>query len=193
MTVSQWMYGLLVVTLEPDRVAPAVLSSIDVVIAIGKEPAEMLNIFRKSVGESPAPLENVTLHPGEALAWLRDSGKPPFVFQSSPPRAERRRHRRKYAEGELRPDLCSYFRGPEGKLNLKAQNLAIFLQIADGVDDATWLFHLKNGDIARWFRDVIKDPELALQVELMERGDVNAEESRKHIRSEIEQRYILAA
>ncbi len=52
MTVSQWMYGLLVVTLEPDRVAPAVLSSIDVVIAIGKEPAEMLNIFRKSVGES---------------------------------------------------------------------------------------------------------------------------------------------
>ncbi|PYS10423.1 MAG: hypothetical protein DMG17_24850 [Acidobacteria bacterium] len=58
-------YGFLVVTLEPDRVAPAVLSSIDVVIAIGKEPAEMLNIFRKSVGESPAPLENVTLHPGE--------------------------------------------------------------------------------------------------------------------------------
>jgi len=153
----------------------------------------MLNIFRKSVGESPAPLENVTLHPGEALAWLRDSGKPPFVFQSSLPRAERRRHRRKYAEGELRPDLCFYFRGPEGKLNLKAQNLAIFLQIADGVDDATWLFHLKNGDIARWFPDVIKDPELALQVELMERGDVNAEESRKHIRSEIEQRYILAA
>ena len=162
-------------------------------IAIGKQPAEMLNIFRKSVGESPAPLENVTLHPGEALAWLRDSGKPPFVFQSSLPRAERRRHRRKYAEGELRPDLCFYFRGPEGKLNLKAQNLAIFLQIADGVDDATWLFHLRNGDIARWFRDVIKDPELALQVELMERGDVNADESRKHIRSEIEQRYILAA
>ena len=89
-------YGFLVVTLEPDRVAPAVLSSIDVVIAIGKEPAEMLNIFRKSVGESPAPLENVTLHPGEALAWLRDSGKPPFVFQSSLPRAERRRHRRKF-------------------------------------------------------------------------------------------------
>jgi len=82
----------------------------------------------------------VTLHPGEALAWLGDSGKPPFVFQSSPPRAERRRHRRKYAEGELMPDLCFYFRGPEGKLNLKAQNLAIFLQIADSVDDATWLF-----------------------------------------------------
>ncbi len=134
MTVSQSMYGLMVVTLEPDRVDPAVLSSIDVVIAIGKQPAEIMNIFRKSAGESPASLESVTLQQGEALAWLRDSGKPPFVFQSSLPRAERRRHRRKYAEGELRPDLCFYFRGPEGKLNLKAQNLAIFLQIADGLD-----------------------------------------------------------
>src|SRR5216117_839499 len=157
-TVSQSMYGLMVVTLEPDRVDPAVLSSIDVVIAIGKQPAEIMNIFRKSAGESPASLESVTLQQGEALAWLRDSGKPPFVFQSSLPRAERRRHRRKYAEGELRPDLCFYFRGPEGKLNLKAQNLAVFLQMGDGVDDETWLFHLKNGDISGWFHNVIKDP-----------------------------------
>ena len=133
------------------------------------------------------------LRPGEAVAWLRDSAEPPFLFRSALPRAERRRHRRKYAEGELRPDLCFYFRGPDGKLNLKAQNLAIFLQIADGIDDETWLFHLKNGDISRWFRDVIKDPELALQAELMERGDVNAEESRKLIRLEIEHRYLLAA
>ena len=87
MTVSQSMYGLMVVTLEPDRVDPAVLSSIDVVIAIGKQPAEIMNIFRKSAGESPASLESVTLQQGEALAWLRDSGKPPFVFQSSLPRA----------------------------------------------------------------------------------------------------------
>ena len=89
------MYGLMVVTLEPDRVAPAVLSSIDV-YRDRKTTGRDAEHFRKSVGESPAPLENVTLHPGEALAWLRDSGKPPFVFQSSLPRAERRRHRRKF-------------------------------------------------------------------------------------------------
>jgi hypothetical protein len=124
---------------------------------------------------------------------MRDSAEPPFVFKTALPRAERRRHRRKYAEGELSPDLCFYFRGPEGKLNLKAQNLAMFLQIADGVDDETWLFHLKNGDVSGWFRDVIKDPELALQTQLMERGDIDVKESRKQIRSEIEQRYILAA
>jgi hydroxymethylpyrimidine pyrophosphatase-like HAD family hydrolase len=193
LTVSQKMYGIMLITLEPDRVAPALLSSTDVVIAVGNDPAAMLNIFSKTVGAKPPELDRVTLRPGEALAWLRDSAEPPFIFRAPLPRAERRRHRRKYAEGELRPDLCFYFRGPENKLNLKAQNLAVFLQMADGVDDETWLFHLNNGDIAGWFRDVIKDPELALQAESMQRGDVNAAESRKHIRSEIEHRYIVAA
>ncbi len=193
LTVSQKMYGLMLITLEPDRVAPAILSSVDVLIAVGDDPAGMLSNFSKTVGEKPPVLDAVKLQPGEAVAWLRDSAEPPFRFQTVPPRAERRRHRRKYAEGELRPDLCFYFRGLEGKLNLKAQNLAMFLQIADGVDDETWLFHLKNGDISRWFRNVIKDPELGLQAELMERGDVDADESRKRIRLEIEERYILAA
>jgi HAD superfamily hydrolase (TIGR01484 family) len=193
LTVSQKMYGLMFVTLEPDRITPAILSWFDAVIAVGDDPVEMVTNFSKTAGEKSPAMERVTLQPGEAIGWLRDSAQPPFVFRSVLPRAERRRHRRKYAEGELRPDLCFYFSGPEGKLNLKAQNLAIFLQIAEGVDDETWVFHLKNGDISRWFRDVIKDPELALQTQLMERGDVDAEESRKRIRSEIEQRYILAA
>lgn len=193
LTVSQKTYGLMFITLEPDRVAPAVLSSFDVVIAIGDDPAGILKNFSKAVEEKPLEMEPLNLQPGQAVAWLRDSDEPPFIFEGVMPRAERRRHRRKYAEGELRPDLCFYFRGPEGKLNLKAQNLSIFLQIAEGVDDETWLFHLNNGDISRWFHDVIKDPELAVEAQLMERGDVNAEESRKHVRSEIEQRYILAA
>jgi HAD superfamily hydrolase (TIGR01484 family) len=185
LTLSQRMYGLMLITLEPDRIAPAILASVDVVLAIGDDPAGMLNNFSKTVGEKPPAVNPVILQPAEALAWMRDSDEP-FVFHSVLPRTERRRHRRKFAEGELGPGLCFYFRGPEGKLNLKAQNLAIFLQIADGVDDETWLFHLKNGDISRWFRDVIKDSDLAFQAQLVERDDVNAAESRKRIRSEIE-------
>jgi hypothetical protein len=193
LTVSQRTYGVMLLTVEPDRVAPAMLSTVDVVIATGEDPAATLKIFCETVGQTPPVLGAMTLKPGEAVVWYRDSSESPFFIQSKMPRAERRRHRRKYAEGELAPDLCFYFRGPEGKLNLKAQNLAMFLQIGDGVDDETWLFHLKNGDIARWFREVIKDPDLALETELMERADVTAEESRKHIRSQIEQRYISAA
>ena len=193
MTISQRMYGVMIVTLEPDRVSPAILSNIDVVIAIGEDPAKTLNIFAETVGEKLPTFEWNALKPGEAIAWFRDSGQSPFVFQTLLPRAERRRHRRKYAEGELAPDLCFYFRGAENKLNLKAQNLAIFVQIADGVDDETWLFHLMNGDIARWFREVIKDPDLAVEAEMMQRSDITAEEGRKHIREQIEKRYILAA
>src|SRR5262245_2752245 len=188
-TMSQRMYGLMLVTLEPDRLAAPILTAVDVVIAIGKDPAATLDIFCKTVGATPPVMDPVTLDAGEAVIWFRDSAGPPFVFKGSLPRAERRRHRRKYAEGELPAELCFYFRGPEGKLNLKAQNLAMFVQIAEGVDDETWLFHLKNGDIARWFRGVIKDSELASLAESMQ-SDVSAEESRKHVRATIEERYI---
>jgi len=177
---------------EPDSLpAAAILSAIDIVIAIGQKPGDILQRFSDTVGEQAPRINPTTLQAGEAVGWFRDSNKPPFTFQSARPRSERRRHRRKYAEGELTPDLCFYFRGPEGKLNLKAQNLAMFLQIADGVDDETWHFHLKNGDISRWFREVIKDHELAREAESMERDDIAAEESRKYIRAQIEQRYIV--
>jgi len=183
----------MMITLEPDRLPPAILSRVDIVIAIGEDPAKTIKIFAEAVGDSSPAVANVALDPGEAIAWFRDSGEAPFLFRSIMPRAERRRHRRKYAEGELTADLCFYFRGPEGKLNLRAQNLSVFLQMADGVDDETWLFHLKNGDIARWFLKVIKDSELAMEADSMERRNVSAAESRKHIREEIEARYILAA
>ena len=54
------------------------------------------------------------------------------------------RHTRKYAEGELGEDKSFYFRGPDNALNLRAQNLTIFLQMADGVDDQTWRHHLES-------------------------------------------------
>jgi HAD superfamily hydrolase (TIGR01484 family) len=193
LTISQRMYGVMVITLEPDRVSPAVLSNIDVLIAIGDDPSATLRIFAEAVGQKPPTLGEITLKPGEAVVWFRDFSEPPAVFESAMPRAERRRHRRKYAEGELSPDRCFYFRGAEGKLNLKAQNLSMFLQIADGVDDETWTFHLEKGDFSSWFRNVIKDSDLALQAESLERQSVTAEESRKRIRAEIEQRYIVAA
>ena len=37
-------------------------------------------------------------------------------------------------------------------MNLRAQNLMIFLQIAEGIDDRTWEHHLRKGDYSEWFR-----------------------------------------
>lgn len=192
---SSWegMHGAMLVTLEPNRVSPAILSTVDMVIAIGEKAHETLKIFSEAVGQPPPQTGPIVLKPGEAIGWFWRTSEEPFRFRSALPRAEVRRHRRKYAEGQLADELCFHFHGPEGKLNLKVQNLAMFLQIGDGVDDDTWLYHLKIGDYSRWFRNVIKDPELAAITEQMEKTEVAAEESRKRIRAEIEQRYILAA
>jgi hypothetical protein len=113
-------------------------------------------------------------------------------FRGVVPRGERRRHRRKYADGELPPERSFYFRGVDGKLNLRAQNLRIFLQVADGVDETTWRHHLDNGDVARWLRDAIKDPELALQVAALAQQQMSADTTRRQVRALIEERYTEA-
>ena len=118
------------------------------------------------------------------------SGAPPFRLKVAPPSGERRRHLRKYAEGNLGEDKSFYFRGPAGKLNLRAQNLILFNQIAEGVDDETWLHHLRQGDYSRWFRASIKDDGLAQVAEEFERqARPDAGASRKGIKAAIEERY----
>ena len=110
------------------------------------------------------------------------------------PRAERQRHRRKYAEGELPPERSFYFRGPDGKLNLRAQNLIMFRQLAEGIDDETWLHHLRQGDYSRWMKTAIKDPFLAEIVqEVEDMPELSAHDSRLRVATAIQERYTLPA
>ena len=119
---------------------------------------------------------------------------PAFWFRSIPPKAERRRHVRKYAEGELAPHRSFYFEGPEKKLKLRAQNLNMFIQLAEGVDQDTWTYHLRQGDYSRWFRENIKDKDLADEAERIRRlPGLSPEESRALMRAAIEQRYTASA
>src|SRR5499427_517073 len=190
LTVPQVMPGTLMITVHPESVSPAALSVVDLIIAVGEAPERTLANFAQAIGQPPPVLEPVELQTGEALAWFRRTSEPPFRFRSEPPRAARQRHHRKYAEGELGPDLSFYFRGPEGKLNLRAQNLHIFLQLSDGVDDETWLYHLRNGDFSDWFRSIIKDDELADEAAQVEQKQgLSARESREALRIAIERRY----
>ena len=111
-----------------------------------------------------------------------------------PCKMARHRHRRKYAEGQLPPDRSFYFRGPQLKMNLCAQNLMLFLQIGDGVDDETWLYHLRRGDFSRWFRECIKDENLATAAERLESlTNATPQESRALIRAAVEQDYTVPA
>lgn len=189
-TLPQELQGLALITVHPNHVAPAILEVIDLVLAIGEAPEQTFQAFGEAVGEEPPPVPVKKLQPGEAFAWPRRPQADPFWFRSIPPRGERQRHVRKYAEGEMTHDRVFYFRGPEAKLNLRAQNLVVFMQMADGVDDETWLYHLRRGDYSSWFRHAVKDDELAAEAESIEQApDISPDESRRLIKEKIEARY----
>lgn len=182
------------ITVDPSLLAPAVLEMVRTIIAPGPEAASVFHSFAKIAGEKPPRLPQVKVEKGQVLYWRRDAESEPLLVQAKPSTSQRKRHQRKYAEGELPPDRSFYFRGPEGKLKLRAQNLFVFMSLADGVDDETWLFHLGRGDYSTWFRDRIKDPELAaIAAEIEQQREPTAEESRSAIKQAIEERYTLPA
>ena len=192
--VALALESTILVTVHPDHVSPAALNSVDVVIAVGKEPVDSFRSLAAALRTAAPATQNVELPPGEALVWFRKNGAPPIRMRTVPGQAERRRHLRQYAEGELSPAQSFYFRGADGKLNLRAQNLGVFLQMADGVDDSTWTHHLKNGDYSRWFRQFIKDEELAAEAAEVEQiNEISPRESRRLIREAVEKRYTAPA
>lgn len=186
--------GMLFVTVHPDQLSPHVLDTVDIAVALGERPSSTLQAVANHKGVSLPPISNAELKPGEAVVWRVAAGQSPETFMMTVSRMERRRHRRKYAEGELPPERSFYFRGPEGKLNLRAQNLIMFRQLADGVDDETWLHHLRNGDYSHWMETAIKDRSLAQVIhEVEDMPDVSAHDSRQRVASAIEERYTLPA
>lgn len=188
--VPQNLHGLALITVHPEYIALPILNQVDLLLAVGEAPQQTIQAFGQAVGEVVPPLPAVTLQPGEALAWPRRPPAEPYWFRSTPSRGEHQRHIRKYAEGEMTHDRVFYFRGPEGKLNLKAQNLMIFIQIAAGVDDDTWQYHLQRGDYSRWFREAVKDEELAVETQAVEHDrSLSAQQSRELIKEKIETRY----
>ncbi len=188
--IPQEMQSIVYITVHPDHVAHAVLASIDLLIVIGEAANESIAVFTKALGAKGPDMPSVELKQGEAIGWWVKKDPRAFWFKSIPPTTERHRHSRKYAEGELEPGRSFYFRGRDGKLNLRAQNLMLFLQLADGVDDETWNYHLHNGDYSRWFRENIKDEELAREAEEAEQEpDLSPAETRARIKESIEHRY----
>ncbi len=192
LTLPHRLEGMLLITVHPESIAEAMLNAVDLVLAVGESPEQTIRAFCKAVGETPPAVAPTRLEPRAVLAWWRRSNELPIRVRHFSPRSERRRHSRKYAEGNLGPDRSFHFRGPEGKLNLRAENLNLFLQIADGVDDATWMHHLRQGDYSQWFRDKIKDADLAGEAERIEQqSGINPQDSRAAIREAVERRYTL--
>jgi hydroxymethylpyrimidine pyrophosphatase-like HAD family hydrolase len=184
----------LLITVHPDHLADETLAQVSGIIAVGSTPGEMIDEFRAASGAQPeGRAQSGPLEPGEALVWFRETGGSEVRIRVPRSRLDRRRHARKYAEGELPEDRSFYFRGADRKLNLRVQNLILFLQIGDGVDDATWMHHLRAGDYSDWIEHAIKDADLAHQVRAVEQSEESPETSRRRIREVIEQRYTIPA
>jgi hypothetical protein len=193
-TVPQILETTLLITVHPEHVAKAALNAVDVLLAIGKAPMEVFRSFAKVLQISPPSGDYDDLPTGEALVWFRKNGEAPIQVKTVQSTRERLRHVKQYAEGELSPEQSFYFHGPESKLNLRAQNLRTFLQLADGVDDETWMHHLRKGDYSAWFKSMIKDDELERQTAAIEQDEtVSPKDSRQRIRNVVESRYTAPA
>ena len=184
----------ILITVHPEHVAIAALQSVEVVLGIGESACNVFRSFAEVMQVRAPKYSGPDPDVGEGLAWFPKGEAAPLLLKTVRSSRERLRHVRQYAEGELSPQQSFFFRGPESKLNLRAQNLRSFLQLAAGVDDETWMFHLRRGDFSLWFKTVIKDEELARQAAQIE-GDQAAspERSRERIREAVDSRYTASA
>jgi hydroxymethylpyrimidine pyrophosphatase-like HAD family hydrolase len=181
--------GLVMITLRPRRMARAALELVDTVCAIGDAPRATIREFCEMVGAREPATPDISLDKGDAVVWARDEPQARHIHVE-PSRGDRRRHRRKYALGELPPDRSFYFVGPDQRLHLRAYNLSRFLELADGVDDDTWSHHLRAGDYSRWVAQELKDRKLAQRLASIEAdAGLPPRDSRARVRAVIEERY----
>jgi len=183
--------NLILVTVHPEHVSPVALKAVDGVVAIGAQFDQAAQEFARVRGLEMPEMAG-KLESGQAFVWFPGSGEVHRVDVRLA-HAERQRHKRTYAHGDLGEHRSFYFRGPKNKLNLRANNLAMFLHLAEGVDDDTWLHHLRRGQYSQWMREKIKDNELADEVAGYEQQSLSPRESRERIRSIIEKRYTAPA
>jgi hypothetical protein len=190
--LPRWVNGLLMATVNPEHVSPTALSLADMVVTFGDAASSALERYCQAIGEPPPDQAPTEVAAGQALAFNRTGGGHLVQFEIAGGQTERRPHLRRYAESELDETMSFYFRGQDGQLRLRAQTLAMFIHLAEGVDDVTWLHHLRQGDYSAWFLEATHDEALAEQAAQVEQeaAELPAEESRRRIIAAIKDRYL---
>lgn len=178
--------NFILISTSPHALSAATLSRVGMVIALGKDPAYPFEQFCKIVGVA-MPSVPPSLAENEIWVWDRETDKAPFAAQYHLPAQLQQRHKKKYAQGEMGYNSF-VFTGPENKMHLVANNLMLFIHLAEGIDTDTWTYHLQRGDFTRWFRNSVHDEDLAKVGEEAE-GLPEPADSKQKIISFIAQKY----
>ncbi|HWF39354.1 MAG TPA: HAD hydrolase family protein [Candidatus Acidoferrales bacterium] len=180
----------ILVTVQADSVHPAALKSMTGIIAVGASPEHTIRQFSSAIGFPSPNSDSLPHQKGTVFLWRVGAANGLIPVKIDPPSEEIRRHKRKYAGGELPPDRSFYFKGPDDRLNLRAQNLRMFIQLAQGVDEETWIHHLRHRDYSTWMRENIKDDDLVAEVSEIENAPADAPaETRSRVIEAINKRY----
>jgi hydroxymethylpyrimidine pyrophosphatase-like HAD family hydrolase/energy-coupling factor transporter ATP-binding protein EcfA2 len=179
------------ITTKPELVHAQFLKRVNTAILMGETPDKYLGDFARIAGQEINVSVNIVLQQGEVLVWQKEPGNT-FLVRGDMPATLLHRHKHKYATGDMGPDSF-YFKGPDNKLNLKANNLITFIQMAEGVDDETWLFHLHQKDYSKWFKEFVNDEDLAVRAAQIEEKEAEAGVSRAAILQLIRERYTAPA
>jgi hypothetical protein len=182
--------NFMAITTKPELLHKPLVEKTSTIIAVGETPIATIRSFADITGDTlpPAPETDTTLQKGEALVWHRPSGEAPFLVRTIVPQQVLQRHKRKYSTGDMGPDSF-IFTGPENKLKLKANNLQTFTELAQGVDDDTWVYHLKRHDYSTWMKECVNDDSLAEQVRKIEAAEQDPDSSRSAIAKLIQLHY----
>ncbi len=172
--------NFMAITTKPELLHKPLLERATTIIAVGEAPHDTIGSFATIIGDDIPEIPGTTLQKGEAMVWHRPSGEAPFLVRTLVPQQLLQRHKRKYSIGDMGPDSF-IFTGPDNKLKLKASNLQLFMDLAEGVDDDTWMFHLKNHDYSTWIRDNVNDDALSEQVKKIEAAEQDPVLSRSSI------------
>jgi hypothetical protein len=178
----------LFISVSTEGINEAILNKTTLLISMGDDAANAMQHFSEFRGIPLTENAVTPLQKGQAWVWDVEAGSEPVLINAGTPVHLQQRHKKKYAIGDM--DYNSfYFTGPECKLNLKAYNLMIFTQMASGIDEETWLFHLKRKDYSNWLRNSVHDEELADLVDAIENDEKHYSESRQTIVELINERY----
>ncbi|PBC23696.1 MULTISPECIES: HAD family hydrolase [unclassified Mesorhizobium] len=185
--------GTVLITVHPEAISTDALRLVTAIIALGPKAKDVVKAYCSETGIDP-PKDMASPKGERVLFWRPQKRKKIATVKVIEPRQSLKRHSRKYAEGQLDEAGSFYFHGPDDAMNLRAHNLMIFAQIAEGIDDRTWQFHLRAGDYSKWFRNQIRDKDLARETAEAENDKkLSAKESRKRVLDAVRRRYTAPA